>query len=41
MLKKLALLLMLVAPMSIFAQKFGYFKSESIILGHPGIAETI
>ena len=35
MLKKLALLLMLVAPMSIFAQKFGYFKSESII------AETI
>ena len=40
MLKKLALLLMLVAPMSIFAQKFGYFKSESIILVMPEYAKA-
>lgn len=40
MLKKLALLLMLVAPMSIFAQKFGYFKSESIIPVMPEYAKA-
>ena len=40
MLKKLALLIMLVAPMSIFAQKFGYFKSESIIPVMPEYAKA-
>lgn len=40
MLKKLFLLLMLIAPMSIFAQKFGYFKSESIILVMPEFAKA-
>ena len=40
MLKKLALLIMLVAPMSIFAQKFGFFKSESIIPVMPEYAKA-
>ena len=35
MLKKIALLLLLVAPMSLFAQKFGHFKSMDIILVMP------
>ena len=40
MLKKLALVIMLVAPMSMFAQKFGYFKSESIIPVMPEYAKA-
>lgn len=35
MLKKLALLLLLVAPMSMFAQKFAHFRSMDIILVMP------
>ena len=31
MLKKIALLLLLIAPMSVFAQKFAHFKSMDII----------
>lgn len=31
MLKKIALLLMLIAPMSVFAQKFGHIKSMEVI----------
>ena len=40
MLKKLALVAMLVAPMSMFAQKFGYFKSEAIIPVMPEYAKA-
>lgn len=40
MLKKLALVIMLIAPMSIFAQKFGYFKSEAIIPVMPEYAKA-
>ena len=39
MLKKIALLLLLIAPMSVFAQKFAHFKSGSD--RYPGYAETI
>ena len=31
MLKKIALLLLMIAPLSVFAQKFGHFKSMDII----------
>ena len=40
MLKKIALLLLLVLPMSLFAQKFAYFKSESIIPVMPEYAKA-
>ena len=40
MLKKIALLLLLVLPMSLFAQKFAYFKSESIIPVMPEFAKS-
>ena len=40
MLKKIALLLLLVLPMSLFAQKFAYFKSESIIPVMPEFAKA-
>lgn len=35
MLKKIALLLLLIAPMSVFAQKFAHFKSMDIIPAMP------
>lgn len=35
MLKKIFLLLMLVLPMSVFAQKFGHIKSQEILLAMP------
>ena len=35
MLKKIALLLMLVLPMSVFAQKFGHIKSQEILTAMP------
>lgn len=35
MLKKIALLLLLIAPMSVFAQKFGHVKSMDIITAMP------
>lgn len=51
MLKKIAFLLLLIAPMSVFAQKFAHFKSMDIIPKnagirkgtdrHPDYAETI
>ena len=31
MFKKIALILMLIAPMSVFAQKFGHVKSQEIV----------
>ena len=31
MLKKIALLLLLIAPMSVFAQKFGHINSQEIL----------
>ena len=31
MLKKIALLLMLILPMSVFAQKFGHIKTQEIL----------
>ena len=31
MLKKIALLLLLIAPMSVFAQKFGHIKSADVL----------
>ena len=31
MLKKIALILMLIAPMSVFAQKFGHIKMQEIV----------
>ena len=31
MLKKIALILLLIAPMSVFAQKFGHIKSQEIL----------
>ena len=40
MLKKIALLLLLILPMSVFAQKFAYFKSESIIPVMPEFAKA-
>ena len=35
MLKKIALILMLIAPMSVFAQKFGHIKTQEIITVMP------
>ncbi len=35
MLKKIALLLLLIAPMSVFAQKFGHVNTNEIITGMP------
>ena len=35
MLKKIALLLMLILPMSVFAQKFGHIKTQEIITAMP------
>jgi outer membrane protein len=35
MLKKIALLLMLVLPMSVFAQKFGHIKTQEILTAMP------
>jgi outer membrane protein len=35
MLKKIALLLMLVLPMSVFAQKFGHIKTQEILIAMP------
>lgn len=40
MLKKIAFLLLLIAPMSIFAQKFGHFKSMDVILVMPEYAKA-
>ena len=40
MLKKIAFLLLLIAPMSIFAQKLGHFKSMDIILVMPQYAKA-
>ena len=40
MLKKIALLLLLVLPLSLFAQKLAYFKSESIIPVMPEFAKA-
>lgn len=35
MLKKIALILMLIAPMSVFAQKFGHIKTQEILVAMP------
>ena len=35
MLKKIALILMLIAPMSVFAQKFGHFNAQEILAVMP------
>ena len=35
MLKKIALLLLLIAPMSVFAQKFGHIKTQEILTVMP------
>jgi outer membrane protein len=35
MLKKIALLLMLILPMSVFAQKFGHIKTQEILIAMP------
>ena len=35
MLKKIALLLLLIAPMSVFAQKFGHIKSADVLTVMP------
>ena len=40
MLKKIALLILLVAPMSMFAQKFAHFKSMDVILVMPEYAKA-
>ena len=40
MLKKIALLLLLVAPMSLFAQKFAHFRSMDIIPVMPEYAKA-
>ena len=40
MLKKIALLLLLVAPMSVFAQKFAHFRSMDIIQVMPEFAKA-
>ena len=40
MLKKIALLLLLIAPMSVFAQKFAHFKSMDIIPVMPEYAKA-
>ena len=35
MLKKIALILLLIAPMSVFAQKFGHVKTQEILVAMP------
>ena len=35
MLKKNPLILMLIAPMSVFAQKFGHIKTQEILIAMP------
>ena len=40
MLKKIAFLLLLIAPMSMFAQKFAHFRSMDIILVMPEYAKA-
>ena len=35
MLKKSALILLLIAPMSVFAQKFGHIKTQEILTAMP------
>ncbi|MGL5938708.1 MAG: OmpH family outer membrane protein [Phocaeicola sp.] len=40
MLKKIALLLLLIAPMSVFAQKFGHVKSMDIVSALPEYAKA-
>ena len=35
MLKKIALLIMLILPMSVFAQKFGHIKTQEILIAMP------
>lgn len=40
MLKKIALLLLLIAPMSVFAQKFAHFRSMDIIQVMPEFAKA-
>ena len=35
MLKKIALILLLIAPMSVFAQKFGHFNAQEILAVMP------
>ena len=35
MLKKIALILMLILPMSVFAQKFGHIRSQEILIVMP------
>ena len=38
--KKIAILLLLIAPMSVFAQKFGHFKSMDVVLVMPEYAKA-
>lgn len=40
MFKKIALLLLLIAPMSVFAQKFGHIKSMDIVTAMPEFAKA-
>ena len=40
MLKKIALILLLIAPMSVFAQKFGHFNAQEILSVMPEIAKA-
>ncbi len=40
MLKKIALLLLLIAPMTVFAQKFAHYKSMDVILVMPEYAKA-
>ena len=35
MLKKIALILLLIAPMSVFAQKFGHIRTQEIVTAMP------
>lgn len=37
MLKKIALLLLLIVPMSVFAQKFGHLKSADVLTVMPNL----
>lgn len=40
MLKKIILMLLIIAPMSVFAQKFGHIKSQEILLAMPEYAKA-
>ncbi len=40
MLKKIAFILLLIAPMSVFAQKFGHIKSQEILTALPEYAKA-